>query len=208
MKNPTGNRSLFKKTTATGLALLLLAAGLPPLAASEGNCKDWNKEKFFESAAVEQVRACLSAGEDPNKPDLHGLTALHRAAQETGDPAVIEALLDAGADPRVFSVIGRLPWDFARKNDQIKGSDAYQRLRIGSAKKADWSRVQAVPHNTKTTVRLYQDSAPREGRRIRGRFVSATANSITLVLEDGQTRTFQKSAVHKVLTRLPFRKRG
>ena len=74
--------------------------------------------------------------------------------------------------------------------------------------KSNWSRVQAVTHNTKAEVRLYKDAAPRENRRIRGRFDSATATSITLVLEDGQRRTFQKSAVRKVLIRLPFRKRG
>ena len=74
--------------------------------------------------------------------------------------------------------------------------------------KSDWSRVQAVTHNTKAVVLLYQDEAPRENRRIKGRFDSATADSITLVLEDGQRRTLQKSAVRKVLTPLPFRKRG
>ena len=74
--------------------------------------------------------------------------------------------------------------------------------------KSDWSRVQAVPHNSKVVVLLYQDEAPRGNRKITGRFDSATADSITLVLEDGQMRTFQKFAVRKVLTRLPFRKRG
>ena len=140
-----------------------------------------------------------------------GLTALHRAARETADPAVIEALLEAGANPRTYSIAGRLPWHFAQRNDKIKGSAAYQRLRIVSAKKpkkADWSRVQAVPHHRKTVVWLYQGEAPQENRKIKGRFDSATADSITLVLEDGQTRTFQKSAVRKVLTRRPFRKRG
>ena len=74
-------------------------------------------------------------------------------------------------------------------------------------KKADWSRVQAVPHNRKTEVRLYQDAAPQGNRKIKGRFDSATADSITLVLEDGQTRTVDKQAVRKVLTRRPFSKR-
>ena len=209
-KHETRNTSdgffLLKKVTAGGLAALLLVAGLPPAAVAE-SCTGWNTAKFFETATVEQVRACLSAGENSNKSDTQGITALHRAARDTADPAVIEALLDAGANPRAFSSAGRLPWQFARKNDKIKGSDAFQRLRVESAKKADWSRVQAVPHNTKTEVRLYQDAAPRENRRIRGRFDSATADSITLRLKDGQKRTFQKSAVRKVLTYRPFVKR-
>ena len=201
--------SLFRKVTAVGLVLLLLAAGLPPSAAAQ-SCQGWNTEKYFESATVEQVRVCLSAGEDPNEPDTQGLTALHRAARDTGDPAVVEALLEAGANPRTSSIAGRTPWDYARTNGKIKGSVAYQRLWIVSskrAKKADWSRVQAVPRDTKTQVRLYQDAAPRMSRRIKGRFDSATADSITLVLKSGQTRTVQKPDVRKVLTYRPFGKR-
>ncbi len=67
--------------------------------------------------------------------------------------------------------------------------------------------MQAVPRDTKTVVRLYQDAAPRGNEKIKGRFESATADSITLVLKDGQTRTVQKQAVRKVLTYRPFGKR-
>ena len=142
--------------------------------------------------------------------DRKGLTALHRAARDTSNPAVINALLEAGANSRASSRAGRLPRYYARKNSKIKGSDAYQRLMIVSAKKlnkADWSRVQTVPHNRKTKIRLYQDAVPQENRKIKGLFDSATTDSITLVLEDGQARTFQKQAVRKVLTRRPIRQR-
>ena len=197
-------RSLFKKITAVGLVPLLLLAGLPAAAES---CQGWKTAKFFESATVDEVRACLSAGRDPNEPDTEGLTSLHRAARDTADPAVIEALLDAGANPRAYSIAGRLPWDFARKNKKIKGSVAHQRLMIMLANKADWTRVQAVPHDREIVVRLYQDVAPRGSWKIKGRFVTATADSITLRLKDGQMRTFPKTAVHKVLTVRPFAKR-
>ena len=209
-----GNRnhgSLLKKAAAAGLACLLLVAGLPlPAAAAEESCKDWNTAKFFESATVDEVRACLSAGEDPNGPDTQGLTALHRAARDTADPAVIDALLEAGANPRTSSIAGRTPWDYARTNGKIKDSAAYQRLWIASAvraKKADWARVQSVPRNTKTQVRLYQDAALRRGRRIKGRFDSATTDTITLMLKSGHTRTFPKMAVRKVLVHRRYVKR-
>ena len=70
----------------------------------------------------------------------------------------------------------------------------------------DWSRVQAVPPKTKTDVHLYKDEAHQGSRKIKGRFDSA-ADSITLKLKDGQTRTLEKQAVRKVLTRRPFSKR-
>lgn len=208
-----GNRNhgcLLKKATAAGLACVLFAAGLPLTAAATESCKGWRTAKFFKSATVGEVRACLSAGRDPNEVDRQGLTTLHRAARDTTDPVVIEALLEAGADPRASSRAGRLPRYYARKNKKIQGSDAYQQLMIVSVKelkKADWARVQAVPHNRKTVVRLYQDAAPPESRRFRGRFESSTAEAITLMLKNGQTSTFPKTAVRKVRIRRPFPKR-
>ena len=70
--------------------------------------------------------------------------------------------------------------------------------------KPNWSRVQAVPPKTKTDVHLYKDEAHQGSRKIKGRFDSAAADSITLKLKDGQTRTLEKQAVRKVLTRRPF----
>ncbi len=215
MARITGNHGhLLRKITAAGLAALLLVASLPPPAAAQ-SCQGWNTEKFFETATLDQVKACLSAGQNLNERDAHGLAALHRAARQTSDPAVIEALLDAGANPRASSLDGRKPWDFGRRNKKIKGSDAYQRLMIAvdslkkvSARRADWSRVQAVAYDTKIAVRLYKDAAPRGQRRFNGHLVSATDGSISIVLEDGQTRTFLKSNVHRVQTPLPFIQRG
>ena len=72
--------------------------------------------------------------------------------------------------------------------------------------KSNWSKVQKVAPGTKTTVVLYKDQAPRGtlGKsKVKGHFHSATAESITLTLNRGQTRTVQKQAVHKVLVDRP-----
>lgn len=68
----------------------------------------------------------------------------------------------------------------------------------------DWSRVQAVARETKTVVRLYKDRAPQGSRKIRGRFHSAAADSITLKLEDGQMRTLEKQDVRRVRIHRPY----
>ena len=55
-------------------------------------------------------------------------TPLHRAADSNKNPAVITALLNAGADPKARTADGMTPWDCAKDNEALKGSDAYWRL--------------------------------------------------------------------------------
>ena len=73
--------------------------------------------------------------------------------------------------------------------------------------KSDWPGVQAVPPGRLMTVRLYDDEAPLGERKIAGRFASATAESVTILLPTGKSRTVERVAVRKVLVRRPFRKR-
>ena len=65
------------------------------------SCDGWNTEEYFETATLEQVTACLDTGVDLEARTRNGSggTPLQRAASRTGNPAVIEALLNAGADP-------------------------------------------------------------------------------------------------------------
>jgi len=69
---------------------------------------------------------------------------------------------------------------------------------------SDWSKVQGVAPETKTEVQLYKDSSPRGQRKIKGRLLSATDDSITLQLKNGQTDTFQRKDIRKVLVPRPF----
>ena len=70
-----------------------------------------------------------------------------------------------------------------------------------------WSRVLAVPPQTETEVRLDKDEVPRGSHKIEGRFYSATDDSVTLTLPDGQSRTFQKQSVREFLIHRPISKR-
>ena len=74
----------------------------------------------------------------------------------------------------------------------------------------DWSRVEAVSVGTQTEVHLYDDEAPLGDRRVTGLFHAATADTLTLTLEEGSTptRTLAKSAVHIVYIRRPIRERS
>ena len=67
--------------------------------APAAECEGWNTREFFKTAAPERVQACLAAGADPTARDeVFGITPLHNAARATTTPAVITALVAAGAD--------------------------------------------------------------------------------------------------------------
>ena len=63
--------------------------------------------------------------------DEDGNTLLHSAAELVSDFGdlhggdAIGALLDAGANPAARNAAGETPWDLAKENEALKGSDAY-----------------------------------------------------------------------------------
>ena len=57
-----------------------------------------------------------------------GQTPLHEAAQSNGNPEVITALLEAGADPQAQDESGRTPGSLLEENDQLKDTDIYGRF--------------------------------------------------------------------------------
>ena len=88
---------------------------------------------FRESPALEALayRGMLfTAPADPDLPDWTGDTdtPLHWAARSNKNPAVIEALLNAGAGPNARDRNGKTPWDLAKDREALKGSDAYWKL--------------------------------------------------------------------------------
>ena len=72
---------------------------------------------------------------------------------------------------------------------------------------AEWSAVQATEPGRRVRLLLYQDRTPSGSLKVDGRFVEATSDSVTLVLKNGSTRTFESRTVRRVSRRRPFFKR-
>ena len=77
------------------------------------------------------IIALLKAGANVNARTESGWTSLHLAALNTPSPEVITALLKAGADPKA-KASGVLPIDYAKRNEKLKGTDAYWALNDAS----------------------------------------------------------------------------
>ena len=71
----------------------------------------------------------------------------------------------------------------------------------------DWSKVQAVAPDTRTEVQLYKEAASQGSRKVKGRFLSATGDSLMLKLKDGQVEIFQRKEVRKMLAQRELGKR-
>ena len=80
------------------------------------------------------IAALIKGGANVNAQMLSDYTPLHAAAKEPRNPAVIEALLEAGADPRRVSKpasslgSGKTPFDYAKDNKALRGTEVYWRL--------------------------------------------------------------------------------
>jgi len=101
----------------------------PSASADTGvDCGDWPNARFFEIASPNNVLDCLATGADPNVRAGLGWTPLHVAAGFSEHPAVIEALVAAGADLEARDEDGSIPWDLAKPRESLKTSKVYWQL--------------------------------------------------------------------------------
>ena len=101
----------------------LIESGADPGARTESGALflqnlDTSLPPFAELILIALIEADAARGED-------GMTPLHWAAAENSNPSVIKALIEGGADPSARDDAGFTPFDYAKDNDALKGTDAY-----------------------------------------------------------------------------------
>ncbi len=76
----------------------------------------------------EVISLLLKAGAEVNAKDEHGWTPLMSAAKYNRNPEVISVLLKAGADVKAKDNEGKTALDYAKDNEDIKGTQAMKKL--------------------------------------------------------------------------------
>lgn len=72
----------------------------------------------------------------------------------------------------------------------------------------DWNSVRELAPGVRTHVQIFKSNVQAgDLRKIKGRLVSATTASITLLTKEGNTRTIQRDSIQTVRVRRPFMKR-
>ena len=110
-----------------------------------GGCT--GRTPLFVANTPDQVRELLAGGVDVNAQDEYGWTALHAHAvphSATEDSlAIIDLLLDAGADPRLENEHGEAPWKFAMLHSNVQSRHLWLHEKIAKETDARGLSVEA-----------------------------------------------------------------
>ena len=185
-----------RDTTAASLSLADANAA-PARAASR--CDAWNTHTFFETATLEEVTACLTLGADVRARDSDAWTPLHWAALYSASPAVVKALLAAGADGEASSKWGYLPLENAVRNENPEVLKTMIELLLATGiNVTSWrdARGNTLLHY----VVVYGDSADIERLLAVGLDVSATNENRATPLSIAAQHNRNPEAVEALLT--------
>jgi len=75
------------------------------------------------------ISVLLGGGAKIDEQDNDGLTALMLAARANQNPDVISSLVSAGADAKKKDKSGSTAFDYARSNDHLRGTKAFEKLK-------------------------------------------------------------------------------
>ena len=110
---------------------ILTALLLTIASQAEADCDQLCDRDWWKTATKADVQAELDAGAEVTTRDQYGSTSLHEAAGH-GSAEGIQALLDAGADPKVKDGLNKEPWLYAQLNKRLKYVEDYWPLLIRS----------------------------------------------------------------------------
>jgi len=107
----------------------------------------------------EVITTLLGAGADLNVQTKAGNTALILAARYNQNPEVTMTLLKAGADVNLRNKSGWLAIDYARQNQNLKGTDAYSQLQADTSSSSSDTSADAFMLRTRFAGQLSGNQA-------------------------------------------------
>ena len=174
---------------------LLLAAGADPLArnqrgeaADPGVCRNWQLAMFALVAAQADYAGCVEAGTDLNARDESGHNVLHHATLNT-DTAVIQLLLEEGADPSVASYDNRTPLHFAlrRRNNAVAAILVRADADVNTVASDSITALHLAAFDEAMTILLLEAGADVHAQALRGTALhrAETAGVVDALLDAG-----------------------
>ncbi len=132
-------------------------------------CESWNTLKFFKHARVADLSRCLKT-KNPDARDEKGRTPLHIAARHSKKPAIITALIKAGAKVSARTNLGLTPLHVAaakNKTPAILNTLLRAGAKLNARTQIGWTPLHMAANN-KITAALLDAGAKVNARTEKG----------------------------------------